>query len=145
MLFNIWKTCTVCLLKYCPTAVGTGPELGPRGRGPGGGNRVALRATVWSLSAANTLFIRLSVCLFIWLSNYPSRQTAPRVPNVNNTLGLTHALAGGQGPPCGDRLGFILFYLFFMIWHVEEERRNIVEGIVGWIIPMCKATHAFCE
>ncbi len=78
MLFNIWKTWWLSA------------QILPHGCWAWERNRVAVRLTVRSLSVANTLFIRLSVCLFIWLSNYPSRQTARREPNVNNTVDDGH-------------------------------------------------------
>lgn len=78
MLFNIWKTWWLSA------------QILPRGCWAWERNRVAVRLTVRSLSVANTLFIRLSVCLFIWLSNYPSRQTAHHELNVNNTVDVGH-------------------------------------------------------
>lgn len=78
MLFNIWKTWWLSAqILLC------GCWAWER-------NRVAVRLTVRSLSVANTLFIRLSVCLFIWLSNYPSQQTAHHELNVNNTAVVCH-------------------------------------------------------
>lgn len=78
MLFNIWKTWWLSA------------QILPRGCWAWERNRVAVRLTVRSLSVANTLFIRLSVCLFIWLSNYPSQQTARHELNVNNTVDVGH-------------------------------------------------------
>lgn len=78
MLFNIWKTWWLSA------------QILPHGCWAWERNRVAVRLTVRSLSVANTLFIRLSVCLFIWLSNYPSRQTARHGLNVNNTVDDGH-------------------------------------------------------
>lgn len=78
MLFNIWKTWWLSA------------QILPRGCWAWERNRVAVRLTGGSLSVANTLFIRLSVCLFIWLSNYPSQQTAHYELKVNNTEQLDH-------------------------------------------------------
>lgn len=78
MLFNIWKTWWLSAQIL---------SLGCRAWD---GNRVVVRLTVRALWVANTLFIRLSVSLFIWLSNYPSQQTAHRQPNANSTVGGGH-------------------------------------------------------
>lgn len=78
MLFNIWKTCWLSA------------QILPRGCWAWVRNSVAVRLTVRSLSGANTLFIRLSVCLFIWLSNYPSQQTPHHEPNVNTIVSVGH-------------------------------------------------------
>lgn len=78
MLFNIWKTCWL----YA--------QILPRGCWAWERNRVAVRLTVRSLSEANTLFIRLSVCLFMGLSNYPSQQTHHYELNVNNIVNDGH-------------------------------------------------------
>lgn len=78
MLFNIWKTCWLSA------------QILPRGCWAWVRNSVAVRLTVRSLSGANTLFIRLSVCLFIWLSNYPSQQTPHHEPNVNTIVNVGH-------------------------------------------------------
>lgn len=78
MLFNIWKTWWLSAQIL---------SLGCRAWD---GNRVVVRLTVRALWVANTLFIRLSVSLFIWLSNYPSQQTAHRQLNANSTVGGGH-------------------------------------------------------
>lgn len=78
MLFNIWKTWWLSAQIL---------SLGCRAWD---GNRVVVRLTVRALWVANTLFIRLSVSLFIWLSNYPSQQTAHRQLNANITVGGGH-------------------------------------------------------
>lgn len=79
MLFNIWKTWWLSA-----QILSLGCRAWDR-------NRVVVRLTVRALWVANTLFIRLSVSLFIWLSNYPSQQTAHRQPNANSTVGGGHA------------------------------------------------------
>lgn len=78
MLFNIWKTWWLSA------------QILSLGCWAWDGNRVAVRLTVRALWVANTLFIRLSVSLFIWLSNYPSQQTAHRRLNVNSTVDGGH-------------------------------------------------------
>lgn len=78
MLFNIWKTWWLSA------------QILSLGCWAWDGNRVVVRLTVRALWVANTLFIRLSVSLFIWLSNYPSQQTAHRRLNVNSTVDGGH-------------------------------------------------------
>lgn len=56
MLFNIWKTWWLSA------------QILPRGCWAWARNRVAVRLTVRSLSEANTLFIRPSVCLSVYLT-----------------------------------------------------------------------------
>lgn len=78
MLFNIWTTRWLSA------------QILPHGCWAWVRNSVAVRLTVRSLSRASTLFIRLSVFLFIWLSNYPSQQTPHHELNVNTIVNLGH-------------------------------------------------------
>lgn len=112
MLFNIWKTCWLSA------------QILPRGCWAWEKNRVAVRLTVRSLSEANTLFIRLSVCLFIWLSNYPAQQTAHHEPNVNNTVDDGHV---------SQLVGLLPWSVELSHWQRSKEMRS------------AEAVNWFCE
>lgn len=111
MLFNIWKTWWLSA------------QILPHGCWAWARNRVAVRLTVRSLSVANTLFIRLSVCLFIWLSNYPSQQTAHHELNVNNTVDDGHV---------SQLVGAPLWSAEPSHWPRSNETRSVRVEVVNW-------------
>lgn len=151
MLSNIWKTCWLSA------------QILPHGCWAWERNRVAVRLTVRSLSEANTLFIRLSVCLFIWLSNYPSQQTAHHELNVNNIVDVGHVrrllgLLSGQLSQAtlkgntlgyswsGERVFWAMFgtfiFLFFKCcwWCVAWIAHSLRCRCTAWSIYVFKIT-----
>ena len=108
MLFNIWKTCTVC------------SNIAPRLLGRAWEQSGSEADSVISVSGQHSVYP--SVCLFIWLSNYPSRQTAPQELNVNNTAQCY------PRPGCWSSVSSsvvsVVFHLYFFIFMFK---RNLVD------------------
>ena len=116
MLFNIWKTCTVC------------SNIAPRLLGRAWEQSGSEADSVISVSGQHSVYP--SVCLFIWLSNYPSRQTAPQELNVNNTAQCY------SRPGCWSSISSsvvsVVFHLIFLFscskgisWTVAMDHPNV--------------------
>ena len=122
MLFNIWKTCTVC------------SNIAPRLLGRAWEQSGSEADSVISVSGQHSVYP--SVCLFIWLSNYPSRQTAPQELNVNNTA-QCYSGPGGWSSVSGSVVSVAFHFIFLF----SCSKGNIVDCGVG--SSQCVWGHTF--
>lgn len=99
----------------------------------------------WDLCQSPTLCLSvcLSVFLFIWLSNYPSQQTAHHELNVNTTLTAGHVSPASWTTLCSAQLSWDTHYIqkeTLLVWTGEVWRSVRMLGsdsglfvhAVGW-------------